>query len=407
MSTNTALSFLPEEKQPQETAVQNFNTAPNPLKAPRERIKIVGVGGGGNNALNHIIRSGVTGVEFLAVNTDQRSLDMTLTEERLVLGPKTTSGHGAGAKPEVGELAAVESREEIRKLLKDCDMVYFAAGMGGGTGTGALPVIARIAKELGILTVSVVTKPFSFEGRKRFSAAMEGIEKLEEIVDALIVVPNDRLLQLSERNTAIGDAFAMADEVLRQAIQGVTDLVMRPGNINVDFADLRTVMSQAGSAVMGIGLAKGESRAREALKMAMESPLMETSMRGAKGVLFNVTGGSDIAIMEVEEAAQELQKNIAPDANFVWGWVHDENMKDSIQMVVIATGFDKDTAQSFTVSQKEPSYAQVRTSKDARQPRSSGSSVKPEDFNMPDDLFKGNAEELDIPTYFRKNTKKI
>jgi cell division protein FtsZ len=263
--------------------------------------------------------------------------------EKLVIGEKLTKGHGAGARPEVGEQAAIESREGIRSCLKGCDMVYLAAGMGGGTGTGALPVAAEIAKEMGILTVAVVTRPFSFEGKKRTAYSNAGIEKTKKIVDALIVVPNDRLL-LSDRSTTVQEAFAMADGVLRQAVQGVTDLVTKPGLINVDFADLRSIMKHSGGAVMGVGSGKGDSRAEDALKHAMESPLMECSIKGAKGVILNVTAGQDIGIFEVQDAAEHLRSQIDPDANFIWGFVQDDNMgrdsQEEIQMVVIATGFD-------------------------------------------------------------------
>jgi cell division protein FtsZ len=310
----------------------------------KERIKVVGVGGGGNNALDHIIRSGAAGVEFLAVNTDAKCLEKCLSAEKLVIGEKLTGGHGAGAKPEIGEQAANESRDAIRDCFKGCDMVYLAAGMGGGTGTGALPVIASIAKDMGILTVSVVTRPFSFEGRKRTLYASTGIERTKGIVDALIVVPNDRLLNLSERTTTITEAFAMADGVLCQAVQSVTDLVTRPGEINVDFADLKSIMKHSGGAVMGVGAGKGDNRADDALKRAMESPLMESSVTGAKGVILNVTGGPDIGIFEVQAAAMKLQGLIDPDANFKLGLIRDENMgadsSDEIQMVVIATGFN-------------------------------------------------------------------
>jgi cell division protein FtsZ len=309
----------------------------------KERIKVVGIGGGGNNALDHIIRSGAGRVEFLAINTDAHCLEKCLSVEKLVIGEKLTKGHGAGARPEVGEQAAIESRESIRACLKGCDMVYLAAGMGGGTGTGALPVVADIAKELGILTVAVVTRPFGFEGKKRTAYSNAGIEKTKKIVDALIVVPNDRLL-LADRSTTVQEAFAMADGVLRQAVQGVTDLVTRPGKINVDFADLLNIMKHSGGAVMGVGSGKGDSRAEDALKRAMESPLMESSIKGAKGVILNVTGGSDIGIWEIEEAAEHLRSQIDPDANFIWGFVEDDSMsresQDEIQMIVIATGFD-------------------------------------------------------------------
>ena len=310
--------------------------------ALREKIKVIGIGGGGCNAVDYIIRSGARGVEFLAVNTDVHSLERNLSLEKLIIGKKLTKGFGAGSRPDVGEMAAIESKEEIRACLKGYDMVYLAAGMGGGTGTGALPVIAEVAKEMGILIVSVVTLPFAFEGKRKRAFAEGGIEKLREFADALIIVQNEKLITLSERSTTIKDAFAMVDEVLRQAIQGVTDLVTKQGIINVDFADLKSVMRHAGPAIMGIGTAKGERRAEDALKRAMDSPLMDCSVKGAKGVLFNVTAGSDVSLFEVQEAAAILQAQIDPNAQFVWGWVQDDNMVDSVQMVVIATGFEKD-----------------------------------------------------------------
>jgi cell division protein FtsZ len=285
---------------------------------------------------------GASGVEFLAVNTDANCLEKCLSVEKLMLGEKLTRGLGAGARPEIGEMAALESREEIRSCLKGCDMVYLAAGMGGGTGTGALPVIAEIAKDMEILTVSVVTRPFSFEGKKRKAFADQGIDKLKKVVDALIIVPNDRLLHLSERTTSLADAFSMADDVLRQAVQGVTDLVTKPGQVNVDFADLRSIMKHAGGAVMGIGRGSGEHRAEDALKRAMECPLMASSVHGAKGVILNVTASSDIGIIEVQDASAKLQSLVDPDATFIWGMAYDEEMGDEIQMVVIATGFQMD-----------------------------------------------------------------
>jgi cell division protein FtsZ len=361
---------------------------PLPSPALRERIKIIGVGGGGNNALDHIIRMGAAGVEFLAVNTDSHHLEKCLSVEKLVLGEKLTRGHGAGAKPEIGEMAALESRDEIRTCLKGCDMVYLAAGMGGGTGTGALPVIAEIAKDLGILTVSVVTRPFSFEGKKRKALADAGIEKLKNVVDALIVVPNDRLLHLSERTTSLADAFAMADNVLRQAVQGVTDLVTKPGEMNVDFADLRSIMKHAGGAVMGVGRGNGENRAEEALKRAMECPLMESSVLGAKGVILNVTASSNIGIMEVQGAATKLQSLVDPDANFIWGLVYEEDMGDEVQMVVIATGFD--------MGLPDPKPVDL-------QPFAS----KPEPGAVPpSDAFIDVDSLIDTPSYIRKKEKK-
>jgi cell division protein FtsZ len=360
-----------------------------PVEAPlfRAKIKVVGIGGGGNNALDHIIRSGAGGVEFLAINTDAHCLEKCLSVEKLVIGEKLTKGHGAGARPEIGEQAAVESREYIRSCLKGCDMVYLAAGMGGGTGTGALPVVADIAKELGILTVAVVTRPFSFEGKKRTAYSDEGIEKTKKIADALIVVPNDRLL-LSDRSTTVQEAFAMADGVLCQAVQGVTDLVTKPGLVNVDFADLRSVMKHSGGAVMGVGSGKGDNRAEDALKRAMESPLMECSIRGARGVILNMTGGTDVGLHEVEAAIKHLESQIDPEAIFKWGLVNDEMSRDEeIRMVVIATGFDID-------SHAETSTAENAMKSGAPEPRAN--------VQNEGDSFFAMDSPIDAPSYYRR-----
>lgn len=322
----------------------------------RERIKVIGIGGGGTNAVDYIIRSGIVGVDFVAMNTDIRSLEKSLATNKLILGEKLTRGLGAGAKPEIGAAAALESREEIRRHLKGCDMVYITAGMGGGTGTGALPFVAEMAKQMGILTVAVITKPFAFEGKKKMTLAMDGIRKIENVVDALIVIPNDKLLAMAERTTSLTDAFAAVNNVLRQAVQGVTDLITCPGCINVDFADLRNVMTDAGAAVMGVGVAKGENRAKSALRQALESPLMENSIIGAKGVLFNVTGGADVGLFEVSEAADVLQGYIDMDAKFIWGWVPDDRTDGTLEMVIVATGFNKtDCAKETQTTQKENS----------------------------------------------------
>lgn len=394
---NTAVVFSDEgtpdrKKTPQVAMHGSQQAAPSPK--PNEKIKVVGIGGGGNNALNHIIRSGATGVEFLAVNTDAHCLEKNLSTERLVIGPKTTKGLGAGATPSVGREAALESRDQIRDFLRGSDMVYLAAGMGGGTGTGATPVVAKIAKEeMGILTVAVVTRPFNFEGPQRRRLADEGIDELKEYVDALIVVPNERLLSVSERTTTLVDAFAMADNVLRQAVQGVTDLVTRPGFINVDFADLKKVMEHAGGAVMGIGTASGETRAMDALKRAMESPLMETSMNGARGVILNITAHPSVGILEVNEASEKLQSIIDPQATFVWGLVEDETMGETIKMVVIATGFDFDNKGSL-VNAKVQAATDHSNQVNTQAPLDSRSSIPTEPFKV--------ESPLDTPSYLRR-----
>ena len=305
----------------------------------REIIKVVGVGGGGNNALNHIIRRGVSGVEYIAANTDVAHLERSEAKSRIILGAELTKGLGAGANPEVGLNAAKESLEEIKAAISGADMIFLTAGMGGGTGTGATPVIAEAAKDMGALVVAVVTRPFQFEGKRRGNQAVAGIQKLKEKVDALIVIPNDRLLQMADKNTPLSAAFNLADEVLRQAVQGVTDLVLRPGLVNVDFADMRTVMRNAGSAIMGIGEARGDDRAATAARIAINSPLMETTMHGAKGVLFNITGGPSLGILEIQQAAQVITEAADDDAEVIWGHVLDPSMEDTMSITVIATGF--------------------------------------------------------------------
>lgn len=308
-------------------------------------LKVVGVGGGGNNALNRMIRAGLRGVDFIAINTDAQVLATSEAPEKIQIGVELTRGLGAGANPEIGERAAKESREEIAQRLAGADMVFVTAGMGGGTGTGASPVVAEIAKELGALTVGVVTKPFSFEGRRRMRQAEEGIRVLREKVDTLITIPNDRLLQVVDKNTSFQDAFRLADDVLRQGVQGISDLIAIPGLINLDFADVRAIMMNTGSALMGIGVASGEGRAAKAAKDAISSPLLETSIDGAKGVLLNITGGSDLGLFEVNEAAAVVTDAADPDANIIFGAVIDEEMKEEIRVTVIATGFDPERTE--------------------------------------------------------------
>ncbi|MEA4882921.1 MAG: cell division protein FtsZ [Clostridia bacterium] len=303
-------------------------------------LKVVGVGGGGSNAINRMITSGLKGVEFVSLNTDAQALRMSDAPNKIQIGEKLTKGLGAGANPEVGKKAAEESRDELAQILDGADMVFITCGMGGGTGTGAAPVIAEIAKEQGALTVGVVTKPFSFEGRRRMSQAEQGIAGLKGKVDTLIVIPNDRLLQVVERKTSIIEAFRIADDVLRQGVQGISDLIIVPGLINLDFADVRTIMTDAGSALMGIGLATGEQRAVEAARAAISSPLLESSVEGAKGILMNITGSSSLGLFEVNEAAEIISSSADPDALVIFGAVIDEQMGDQIKVTVIATGFE-------------------------------------------------------------------
>jgi cell division protein FtsZ len=302
-------------------------------------IKVVGVGGGGTNAVNRMVDAGLTGCEFIAVNTDAQALMMSDADMKMHIGSAGTRGLGAGADPAVGQAAAHESRDELKEALKGADMVFVTAGEGGGTGTGAAPVVAELAREIGALTVGVVTKPFGFEGRKRSQQAEMGIENLRDQVDTLIVIENDRLLQVVEKKTSVVDAFRMADDILRQGVQGITDLITVPGLVNLDFADVRTIMRDAGSALMGIGEASGENRAAEAARAAVSSPLLETSIEGATGILLNITGGPEIGLFEVNEAAEVVTSAADQNANVIFGAVIDDAVGDEVRVTVIATGF--------------------------------------------------------------------
>jgi cell division protein FtsZ len=302
-------------------------------------IKVVGVGGGGSNAVNRMVDAGLSGVEFIAVNTDAQALLMCDADVKIHIGAKVTRGLGAGADPAVGHAAAHESRDELKEALKGADMVFVTAGEGGGTGTGGAPIVAELARELDALTVGVVTRPFGFEGRKRAEQAERGIDDLRDRVDTLIVIENDRLLQVVEKKTPIMDAFRLADDVLRQGVQGITDLITVPGLVNLDFADVRTIMSNAGSALMGIGVASGENRAAEAARTAVSSPLLEASIEGATGILLNISGGSEIGLFEVNEAAEVVTSAADQNANVIFGAVIDETLTDEVRVTVIATGF--------------------------------------------------------------------
>ena len=302
-------------------------------------IKVIGVGGGGNNAVNRMVDSDLKGVQFLSANTESQVLELSKADVTIQIGEKVTKGLGAGANPQIGEEAAQESREEIIKALEGADMVFVTAGMGGGTGTGAAPIVAECAKEVGALTVGVVTKPFAFEGKRRRAAAEKGIEFLTQKVDTIIVIPNDKLLQVVDKKCSVSDAFSKADEVLRQGIKGISDLIQIPGLINLDFADVKTIMTNQGEALMGIGEGTGENRAADAAKMAINSPLLETAIDGAKGILLNISGSSDLGIFEVNEAAQIISDAADPDANIIFGSVIDESLGDKVQVTVVATGF--------------------------------------------------------------------
>jgi cell division protein FtsZ len=370
-------------------------------------IKVVGVGGGGTNAVNRMVDAGLKGVEFIAINTDAQALMMCDADVKLHIGGKVTKGLGAGANPEVGRAAAEESRDDIRDALTGADMVFVTAGKGGGTGTGAAPIIAELARELGALTVGVVTKPFTFEGTKRASQAEAGIEALSSKVDTLIIIPNDRLLQLVEKKTSIIEAFKVADDVLRQGVQGITDLIIVPGLINLDFADVRTIMRGAGSSLMGIGLAGGDNRGIEAAKNAISSPLLEASIEGATGILLNVSGGPDMGLFEVNEAAEIIAGAADTDANVIFGAVIDESLGDQMRVTVIATGFDElrrsGTAAIAPAKPAERATLTPVASGTARTaPTTPSTPAKPESL-LPQTIepFEMDEEVLDIPRFLR------
>ena len=308
------------------------------------KIKVIGVGGGGNNAVNRMIESGLQGVEFISVNTENQVLEVSKADEKIQIGEKLTRGLGAGANPQKGAQAALESKEDIMKVLQGADMVFVTAGMGGGTGTGAAPVVAEIAKELGALTVAVVTKPFTFEGKRRKEQAEKGAAYLKEKVDTIITIQNDKLLQVIDKKTPLNEAFTVADDILRQGVQGISDLITTTGLINLDFADVRTIMEDQGEAIMGIGVASGENRAVDAVESAIKSPLLEMSIDGAQSILLNVTGGPDVSLYEINEAAEKVSEAVAPDANIIFGSVIDPDLKDSIRITVVATGFGKEAS---------------------------------------------------------------
>ncbi|HET7580650.1 MAG TPA: cell division protein FtsZ [Bacillales bacterium] len=370
------------------------------------QIKVIGVGGGGSNAVNRMIEHGVQGVEFIAVNTDAQALHLSRAEMKLQIGEKLTRGLGAGANPEIGKKAAEESKEQIEDALEGADMVFVTAGMGGGTGTGAAPVIAEVAKEIGALTVGIVTRPFTFEGRKRATQAMNGISMFKEKVDTLIVIPNDRLLEIVDKNTPMLEAFREADNVLRQGVQGISELIAVPGLINLDFADVKTVMTEKGSALMGIGIAQGENRASEAAKKAISSPLLETSIDGAKGVLMNITGGSNLSLYEVNEAADIVATASDPEVNMIFGSVINEELKEEIVVTVIATGFDEnERRQQGNGSGRSRFQAQQGSNP---QQASSSTPYQKEEPQPQRPPVSGEEEqdELDIPTFLRNRNRR-
>ncbi|EAE7219291.1 cell division protein FtsZ [Listeria monocytogenes] len=377
-------------------------------------IKVIGVGGGGNNAVNRMIEHGVQGVEFISVNTDAQALNLAKAETKLQIGTKLTRGLGAGAVPEIGKKAAEESREQIEEALKGSDMVFVTAGMGGGTGTGAAPVIAQIAKEMGALTVGVVTRPFGFEGPKRTKQALTGTEAMKEAVDTLIVIPNDRLLQIVDKNTPMLEAFREADNVLRQGVQGISDLIAVPGLINLDFADVKTIMTNRGSALMGIGIATGENRAAEAAKKAISSPLLETSVDGAKGVLMNITGGSNLSLYEVQEAAEIVSSASDEDVNMIFGSVINDELKDELIVTVIATGFDeaKQAQQQAQANRRPNQSIQVNRTNYAVQDEQQNDYAQnaPQQANAPVHEQQAepqqNSSDVDVPAFIRNRNRR-
>jgi len=366
------------------------------------KIKVIGVGGGGSNAVNRMIEHGVQGVEFIAVNTDAQALNMSKADVKLQLGAKLTRGLGAGANPDIGKKAAEESREQLTEILGGADMVFVTAGMGGGTGTGAAPVIAEISKEIGALTVGVVTKPFMFEGRKRMQHAVSGVQNFKEKVDTLIVIPNDKLLEIVDRDTPMLEAFKEADNVLRQGVQGISDLIAVPGLINLDFADVKTIMTDKGSALMGIGVATGEHRATEAAKKAISSPLLETSIEGAKGVLMNITGSVNLSLYEVTEAAQIVQSAADEEVNLIFGSVINENLEDEIIVTVIATEFENEPLD-FEIPSAQEMMKNLLKKKQAPPVEE----VKPKQEEEVAKAYQEPEveEPMDIPSFLRRNNR--
>ena len=357
-------------------------------------IKVIGVGGAGNNAVNRMLDQGIKSVDFIAVNTDRQALQKSKASTKIQIGEKITRGLGAGANPDVGAQSAEESKTELSEVLRGADMVFVTCGMGGGTGTGAAPIVAGLAKEMGILTIGVVTKPFTFEGKKRLAQAERGIESLKSKVDTLIVIPNDKLLQIIDRKTSMAEAFLMADDVLRQGVQGISDLITVTGTVNLDFADVKTIMLNTGMAHMGTGRASGENKAEDAAKEAIQSPLLETSIEGARGVIINITGGEDLGLQEVNTAAELIQRSVDPEANIIFGTVIDPEMQDEIKITVIATGFDQ---PDDTKSPLLDSLGVGNASKPWEKKVSS----------IPSSQDLGTSQnDLDIPPFLRKNRNK-
>ncbi len=381
-----------------------------PLADNFASIKVVGVGGGGGNAVNRMIEEGLGGVEFIAINTDSQALLLSKAKTRVRIGDKLTRGLGAGGNPEVGRKAAEESSDELYEVLRGADMVFITGGMGGGTGTGAAPVVAQVAKELGALTIGVVTRPFTFEGSRRIQVAEAGIEALKTQVDTLIVIPNDRLLQIVDKKASLQDAFGLADDVLRQGIQGISELITVPGLINLDFADVRTIMSEGGAALMAVGRASGEDRARKAAEEAISSSLLDVTIDGARGILFNVTGGPDMSLFEVNEAAAIIKETAHPDVNLIFGAVIDENMGDEIRITVIATGFEQTRVTQRRMAKPvakprpapRPAPQPVAPEPEQQQPDSVPAQPTPRKAEEEFTSRVYDTDDLDIPAFLRR-----
>ncbi|MFA6024011.1 MAG: cell division protein FtsZ [Candidatus Gracilibacteria bacterium] len=381
---------------------RNFEVTPD--VTPVARIKVIGVGGGGGNALNRMIRSNIKGIDFIAINTDAQALYHSEAATKINIGKATTRGLGAGSHPDVGRQAAEESSEEIKQAIDGAEMVFITCGLGGGTGTGAAPVIAEIARDLGILTVAVVTKPFSFEGHRRRTQAEEGLENLKNKVDTLITIPNDKILSLIDKKTPLTEAFQVVDDVLRQGVQGISDLITVHGMINVDFADVKAIMENAGSALMGIGYGTGENRATEAARAAVESPLLELDIQGAKGILFNITGGSDLSMFEVDEAARIITEAADPEANIIFGAVINDSYTGEIKITVVATGFD-DIKRGVQIARPLGEYRPASSGMNTpMQKPLSMQDNRPSTPSMPMGEDTGN--EYDIPAFIRQKMQK-
>jgi cell division protein FtsZ len=367
------------------------------------RIKVVGVGGGGGNAINRMVEMGLKGAEFISINTDLQVLQTAKAPIRLQIGGNLTKGLGAGSNPEIGRQAALEDADKIMELMEGADMIFITAGMGGGTGTGAAPVIASLANELGALTVSIVTKPFSFEGRRRTMQAEQGLKELKTCVDTIIVIPNDRLLETVERNTPFTKAFLVADDVLRQGVQSISDLILNPGLVNLDFADVRTIMKGMGKAVMGTGMANGENRAVEAAKKAINSPLLEeASVEGAKGILINITAGDSLTLYEVNQACKLIHENAHEDANIIFGTTIDEQMKEDVKVTVIATGFEVAVADFLVPSMKPAAVNKLEPVAAGVQEKENISFYRKGRLDTPNNYALEEKDDLDIPTFKRK-----